>query len=178
VQVERVARDAELVIRAQLGDRGALADLVGHWHEPLWRYVRRMTGSADLADDLAQQAWAGALGALPRLRQPERFAPWLFVIARRAVADHLRLRYAAPEPLTEEPADERDDLGEALDRARIDAGLALLPPIEREVIALFHLQDLSLAECAEVLGVPAGTVKSRLFRARRMLRDRLTGTQS
>lgn len=160
------------MIRAQLGDRRALTRLVEHWHERLWRYVHRMVGPA--ADDVTQQAWVAALAGLPRLRQPERFAAWLFVIARRAVMDHLRLRYAAPEPLDTEPPDERDDLDAMLDRTRIDAGLALLPPLEREVLELFHLQDLTLLDCAEILGVPPGTVKSRLFRARRMLRDRLT----
>jgi RNA polymerase sigma-70 factor (ECF subfamily) len=56
---------------------------------------------------------------------------------------------------------------------RIEAGLVALPPLEREVLIIFHLQDLPLASCAEVLGVPVGTVKSRLHRARRMLRARL-----
>ena len=171
--VDRVQRDALLVVRAQLGDRQALAGLVGHWHEPLWRYVRRMTGAADTADDVTQQAWAAALTALPRLRQPERFAPWLFTIARRAVLDQQRQRYGAPGALADDPADERDTVGGLLDRAELDDGLADLPPVEREVLELFHLRDLSLQECAEVLGTPVGTVKSRLFRARRMLRDHL-----
>ncbi|WP_433833090.1 RNA polymerase sigma factor [Actinoplanes sp. CA-015351] len=168
--MDRVARDARLVVRAQLGDRRALAELVGHWHEPLWRYVRRMTGNPD---DVTQQAWAAALGALPRLREPERFAPWLFTIARRALTDQLRVGYASPEPLESDIPDDRDAVDDVLDRAQVTEGLDGLPPPEREVIELFHLHDLSLHECSEVLAVPVGTVKSRLHRARRLLRDHL-----
>ncbi|MEU4563093.1 sigma-70 family RNA polymerase sigma factor [Actinoplanes sp. NPDC023936] len=168
--IDRVARDARLVVRAQLGDRRALAELVGHWHEPLWRYVRRMTPNAD---DVTQQAWAAALGSLPRLREPERFAPWLFTIARRAVMNQLRQGYGSPDPLESDLPDGRDPLAGVLDRAQIAEGLDGLPPPEREVIELFHLQDLSLQECAEILAVPVGTVKSRLHRARRLLRDHL-----
>src|SRR5688572_24623854 len=63
--VDRVRRDALLVVEAQLGDRRSLAELVGHWHEPIWRYVRRMLGSRGVADDVSQEVWARALKALP-----------------------------------------------------------------------------------------------------------------
>jgi RNA polymerase sigma-70 factor (ECF subfamily) len=66
-----------------------------------------------------------------------------------------------------------DELDGVLTTMQIEAGLAALAPLEREVMILFHLEDLSLAACAEVLGVPAGTVKSRLHRARLMLRNHL-----
>ncbi|WP_432076288.1 RNA polymerase sigma factor [Streptomyces wuyuanensis] len=110
---------------------------------------------------------------LPRLREPERFAPWLFTIARRTVADHVRQMYRAPQT-TEVGTDDvaaADGLGDVLTALEIEAGLSGLPPLEREVLILFHLEDLPLAACAEVVGVPPGTVKSRLHRARRMLRD-------
>ncbi|WP_246083083.1 RNA polymerase sigma factor [Nonomuraea diastatica] len=145
------------------------------WHTPLWRYVRGMVGSPHLADDLAQEAWVAVVRGLPRLRQPERFAPWLFTIARRTVTDHLRQTYRAPETAMEEAttvvAD--DELSGVLTTMQIEAGLAALPPLEREVLILFHLEDLPLATCSEVLGVPAGTVKSRLHRARHLLRNHL-----
>jgi RNA polymerase sigma-70 factor (ECF subfamily) len=170
-----VGEDVLLVVRCQLGEREAFRELVAVWHPPLWRYVRGMVGSSHLADDLVQEAWVAAVRGLPRLRQPERFAPWLFTIARRAVTDHVRQTYRAPETTVEDAtavaAD--DELGGVLTTMRIEAGLVALPPLEREVLILFHLQDLPLASCAEVLGVPVGTVKSRLHRARRMLRARL-----
>lgn len=170
--MDRVRRDALLVVRAQLGDRRSLAELVGHWHEPVWRYVRRMLDRPGLADDVSQEVWAAALKALPALKQPQRFAPWLFTIARRAVMDHLREKYSQTDPLDGDPAG-ADEAAAVLDRAQVAEGLAELPVCEREVLILFYLHDLALEECAQVLAIPTGTVKSRLFRARRMLRDHL-----
>ncbi|HEY3472275.1 MAG TPA: sigma-70 family RNA polymerase sigma factor [Amycolatopsis sp.] len=164
-----------LVVRCQLGEREAFHELVRRWHDPLWRYVRGMVGSPHLADDLAQEAWVSVVRGLPRLNEPERFAPWLFTIARRTVTDHLRRTYSAPRTTEAEtddvPAD--DSLGDVLTALELEAGLSALPPLEREVLILFHLADFPLAACAEVLGVPPGTVKSRLHRARRMLREAL-----
>lgn len=170
--MDRVGRDALLVVRAQLGDRRALADLVGRWHEPVWRYVRRMLDRPGMADDVSQEVWAAALKALPALQQPHRFAPWLFTIARRAVMNHLRDAYREADPLDGELAG-GDETAAVLDRAQVTEGLAGLPNCERDVVILFYLHDLALDECAQVLGVPVGTVKSRLFRARRLLRDHL-----
>lgn len=113
---------------------------------------------------------------LPRLRQPERFAPWLFTIGRRVVVNHLRHAYAVQETsaLEGDAADDDESLSGVLDGMEIDAGLSGLPPLEREVLILFYLEDLSLDACAAVLDVPPGTVKSRLHRARRMLGNILT----
>ncbi|WP_432041780.1 RNA polymerase sigma factor [Streptomyces cadmiisoli] len=165
-------REGLLVVRCQLGERAAFQELVQIWHAPLWRYVRGMVGSPHLADDLAQDAWVAVVRGLPRLRQPERFAPWLFTIARRTVADHLRQAYqASVTSVQEADAVVDDSLSGVLTTMQVEAGLNGLPPLEREVLILFHLEDLSLATCAEVLGVPPGTVKSRLHRARHMLRS-------
>lgn len=124
---------------------------------------------------MSQEAWAGALKALPALRQPERFAPWLYTIARRSVLDHLRQKYRPLDALASDaefPSDvaEDDEVDAVLDRAQLAQSLAVLPPGEREVLVLFYLQDLALEECAQILEIPVGTVKSRLSRARRLLR--------
>ncbi|MFF4622220.1 RNA polymerase sigma factor [Nonomuraea jabiensis] len=110
----------------------------------------------------------------PRLREPDRFAPWLFTIARRSVTDRLRGEYAreresftTDEPMVEDPVEAM------VDRAELVAALAGLPVLEREILVLFYLEDLSVEECAQICLVPAGTVKSRLNRARRMLREHL-----
>lgn len=163
--------DELLVVRCQLGERDAFADLVRRWRDEVAAYVRRMLGSADV-DDVTQEVWLAVVRGLPRLRQPDRFAPWLFTIARRAVANRLRAEYARPEVLDAEPTAEDDSVWVA-DRAAVAAGLAGLPVREREVLVLFYLHDLSVDGCAQVCGVPAGTVKSRLSRARRLLRAAL-----
>jgi RNA polymerase sigma-70 factor (ECF subfamily) len=165
--------DELLVIRCQLGERDAFAGLIRAWHERLSGFVRRMVGPAD-ADDVVQEVWIAVLRGLPRLRQPERFAPWLFTIARRAVTNRLRAEYARPERTGDAVDAAGPDPFETLaDRAELTAGLAALPVREREILLLFYLQDLSLEDCAEICAIPVGTAKSRLYRARRLLRTEL-----
>ncbi|MEU4508385.1 sigma-70 family RNA polymerase sigma factor [Nonomuraea wenchangensis] len=165
--------DELLIVRCQLGEHDALTELVRSWHEPVRTYVRGMLG-AERADDVTQEVWLAVVRGLPRLRAPGRFAPWLFAIARRAVTDRLRQEYgvaeagAHQEPVTEDGADVM------VERAALIAALSRLPVREREVLVLFYLEDLSLEDCAEICAVPVGTVKSRLNRARRLLRDHLT----
>lgn len=162
--------DELLVVRAQLGERDAFAGLVREWHEPVHAFVRRMLGTG-AADDVAQEVWLAVVRGLPRLRDPARFAPWLFSIARRAVTNRLRAEYAQPAVVVHEPG---PDIGDAIvDRAVVAAGLAGVPVLERELLILFYLQDLSLETCAEICGVPVGTIKSRLSRGRRLLRASL-----
>src|SRR5262245_48168470 len=85
--------DELLVIRAQLGERAALTELVERWRLPVWTFVRRML-DAERADDVSQEVWLAVVRGLPRLREPGRFTPWLFTIARRSVTDRLRAEYA------------------------------------------------------------------------------------
>ncbi|MFI7698776.1 RNA polymerase sigma factor [Nonomuraea sp. NPDC049480] len=165
--------DELLVVRAQLGEHAAVARLVREWHEPVWTYVRRMLG-AERADDVAQEIWLAVLRGLPRLREPARFAPWLFTIARRAVTDRLRAEYARAERVQEAEPVVEDPVEAVIDRAELIAALSELPVAEREILVLHYLEDLSVEDCAQICGVPEGTVKSRLSRARRHLRERGT----
>lgn len=172
--------DALLAVRCQLGERAAFDELISRWHEPLWRYLRRLSNSDDSARDLAQDTWLRVFRGIARLRDPTRVRPWLFGIARNVAMDRLRAQYAAgsaaglnPE---EPPAHDVVNLEE--DFATLEAGLETLPIVERETLTLFYLRELSLEEIAGVVEVPVGTVKSRLFRARRMLRRVLQGDES
>lgn len=165
--------DELLVVRCQLGEPDAFDALIARWHRPLWVYVRRMTGRDDEAQDLVQEVWIRVIRGIARLRDGSRLRGWLFGIARRTLMDRLRREYAVPpaadvdvgalaaEP---EPPDNEAEL------ASLEVALDTLPAVEREVLTLFYLRDLSLAELADALTVPIGTVKSRLFRARKMLR--------
>lgn len=168
--------DELLVIRCQLGERPAFDDLVARWHGPVWKYIRRVAGDDDAARDVAQDVWLGVLRGIGRLRDGTRLRPWLFGIARRALMDRLRRQYATPADaevdLAALPADVRPDDSEE-EIAAMERELGRLPVVEREVLTLFYLRELSLAEVADVLGVPVGTVKSRLFRARGQLRRAL-----
>ena len=162
-----------LIVRCQLGEPDALTDLVREWHPTVHGFVRRMVGPG-AADDVAQEVWIAIFRGLPRLQDADRFAPWLFTIARRTVANRLRAEYARPEVELDLDRTDDDDAAERMtDRMAVEAGLGALPAREREVLVLAYLHDLPLATCAEICGVPVGTIKSRLSRARRLLREEL-----
>ena len=169
-----------LAVRCQLGERGAFDDLIARWHEPLWRYLRRLSGNDDAAKDLSQDTWIRVFRGIARLREPSKLRPWLFGIARNVAMDRLRGHYTegsrADVDLDELPA--ADDVNLEEDFATLESGLANLPIVERETLTLFYLRELSLEEIAGLVGVPVGTVKSRLFRARQMLRRVLEGANS
>lgn len=171
------AADADecLVIRCQLGERAAFDALIARWAGPVARYARRVTGDADRGAELTQDIWLRAIRGIGRLHDGRRLRPWLFGIAHRAFIDTLRHRYATPpfvdlaeEDIAAVAADDDAALRDDLDA--LDHHLAALPPVEREVLSLFYLDALSIAQLAEVLAIPPGTVKSRLFRAKRLLR--------
>ncbi|HET7219342.1 MAG TPA: sigma-70 family RNA polymerase sigma factor [Vicinamibacterales bacterium] len=173
----RAQREAELlVVRCQLGERDAFEELIATWNGPLFQYARRMCADEEAARDAVQDVWLRVLRGIQRLRDGSRLRPWLFGIARRVLMDRFRALYAAP------PASDMDasDVAASVvdedletDLNTMHAGLARLPVVEREVLTLFYLQEQSLAETADVLGIPVGTVKSRLFRARVLLRREL-----
>ncbi len=167
--------DELLAIRCQLGEADAFDELVHRWHAPLWGFLRRLSGDADIAADALQETWLAILRGIPRLREPARLRPWLFGIARRVAMNRLRSQYrdAVDESVdvTTLTADVEMEAAETLEV--MHEQLQRLPLLEREVLGLFYLQELSLAQIADVLTVPVGTVKSRLFRARRMLRQLL-----
>jgi RNA polymerase sigma-70 factor (ECF subfamily) len=172
--------DALLAVRCQLGERAAFNDLIVRWHEPLWRYLRRLSSDDDTARDLAQDTWLRVFRGIPRLREPAKLRSWLFGIARNVAMDRLRSQYSeglqADMNLEELAAADLVNLDEEF--ATLESGLATLPIIERETLTLFYLRELSLEEIAGLVGVPVGTVKSRLFRARQMLRRAMKGAES
>jgi RNA polymerase sigma-70 factor (ECF subfamily) len=172
-----IVEDELLAVRCQLGEREAFDTLIARWHEPLWRYASRVAGDASATDDVVQEVWLQVLRGIGKLRDRAKLRSWVFGIARRVLMDRLRARYAVPEHVALEAedlasAEDSTDLREAL--GMMQAELAQLPLVEREVLVLFYLEELTLAELADVLEIPTGTVKSRLFRARRQLRDQLT----
>lgn len=173
---DRARQDEWLVVRCQLGERPAFDALIERWHAPLWRYVRQLTPNDDVAQEIAQEVWLRVIRGISRLRDAAKWRAWLFGIARRVLMDRLRAQYAMPLAVETELADVPvDDTGvdpEVLSTALHDE-LAKLPLVEREVLTLFYLRELSLGEVADILGIPLGTVKSRLFRARQLLRREL-----
>jgi RNA polymerase sigma-70 factor (ECF subfamily) len=167
--------DAVLTVRCQLGEQAAWDALVYRWHPKLWRFVSRMLSDRGEAEDVLQSVWLQIVRSLVSLREPNRLAPWLYSIARRTIADRLRQLYRHPPPDEIDEAIDWDDGSERFDAAdAVNVGLSQLHPVDREAIVLHYLEELPIAEVAEICGVPPGTIKSRLHRARQTFHKTLT----
>src|SRR5438128_6050513 len=188
VSVAQIATlgDGELVKTAIAGREASFEELVRRYQRPIAAYVYRMVGDYDSALDLTQEVFIKVYNSLVRYRSEFKFSTWIYKIAHNAAIDHLR-RYAVrgqalaggtdgergeanieSRRLTPEQESERKER-----RSEIEAVVQLLQTAYRELIVLRHSQDLSYDEIAEVIGLPLGTVKNRLFRAREAMRDQL-----
>jgi RNA polymerase sigma-70 factor (ECF subfamily) len=168
------ALDDYLVLLAQGGSQEAFARLAARWTPKLLAFAARALGSTEAAKDVVQDSWESALRGLRRLDDPARFRAWIYAIAARKCADALRKKYRGARIAESAQA----MMGEPLDaehenNARLDVAAALkrLPPEQRIAVSLFFGEDLSVTEISAITGVPAGTVKSRLFAARKALRE-------
>ena len=178
-----VVRSEILLLRHRAGDRAAMAELVALWERPLLYYLRRLLETEQDAWDALQESWLRALRELPRLRDDRAFPAWLYTIARR-VAMRARLQARQSEPLAEDddpsaPAvAEPEALLAGIDPADVHRALAAMSLAHRDVLTLHFLEGFSVAEIATITGAPAGTVKSRLFHAKRALKKLLEGGSS
>ncbi len=159
-----------LILRCQTGDAAAFADLVRQHHDRLAGYLRGLLGR-DPADAL-QDVWLAVWRGLPRLSDPEAFAGWAFRIARDRAFAELRRKGFRLVPLDDVAADEPDDFTDE-DAAEVRAAVDRLPPLHRDVLLLRYVDWLSYEQIAGVAGVPVGTVRSRLFHAKRLMRELL-----
>jgi RNA polymerase sigma-70 factor (ECF subfamily) len=174
--------DELLVIRAAQGDRQALATLVARWHERLWRHARRLLGDSDAAWDAVQDAWVAIAAGLRKLADPRRFAPWAYRILTHKCTDALRGRMrrrrlidaAAALPRDGPPADPGPD-HEVRDRLR--RAMRALPRDQFITLTLHYVDGFAVAEIAQILEIPDGTVKSRLHHAREQLKRRLGASE-
>ncbi len=176
--------DGPLVVRAKSGDRSALRELVRRNQKGVGALLRRMlepVGLDVLTEDLAQETFLRAFRALDRfdVDGPATFSTWLLRIASRLAINELtrkRPPRASTEslgtPSTPETEHHRKRLGEA-----IAAAVGELPPPFRAAFLLREYHGLDYAEIAQMLDLELGTVKSRLSRARRLLRERLEGVR-
>ena len=172
-----------MVRAAQSGDADAFGQIVRHYQRAVFRVAYGLTRNASDADDLAQETFVRAWQAIGRFRAGEPLYPWLARIAMNQAMSLFRRRKRRPEtalePLLEagrqwgggtDPAREASDRDRA---AHLEAALAELSPEHQSVLVLRAVEGMSYEEIAGVLGVPAGTVMSRLSRARAELRARL-----
>ena len=175
------AQDALVVARIQAGDAEAYAVLVRKYQHSLLSFMHRLVGDRDLAEDLGQEVFLSVYKSLRRfdIHRGVPFAAWLFIAARNRCVSELRRRgqavglEGAAEPVATDPDGEAHLLRRELGAA-IEASLAQLPEPFRTTI-LQSLEGRSIQEIAALEQTPAGTIKSRLSRARGRLRELLSG---
>jgi RNA polymerase sigma-70 factor (ECF subfamily) len=183
-----LAIDRDLVASAVAGHEGGFEELVRRYQRPISAYVYRMVGDYDAALDLTQEIFIKVYGSLARYRSEFKFSTWIYKIAHNCAVDHLRrhngreqslvgglegdtyeLPIESKRPSPEQESERRER------RIEIEGVVRSLPAVYRELIILRHSQDLTYEEIVEVTGLPLGTVKNRLFRAREMMRQQFVG---
>lgn len=184
----RLETELELVQLARRGDLEAFAELARRYQDELVNYIAKFCGSSDDANDVAQEALVKAFTKLGSFKGNSSFKTWLYRIATNHCIDAARKqqRVPAPFPLDAEPEEGRalvDTLeaeGEPLSQLtawelqrEVRKAILQLPPKLRAVLVLHDLQGLQYGEIAEVVGVPLGTVKSRIHNAREQLKTTL-----
>lgn len=169
--------DPELAASALDGDRQAFTELVNRHREGVYRFIYRMVGDAQQADEAAQVAFIKAWQKLGSYKPQYSFRSWVFSIAAHAAIDDMRKEKITMDMETMEriPAgDNPEEIAEANERAALVRNAVLeLPSSSRAVLVLREYEGLNYQEIANVLGIPVGTVMSRLNYARTLLRQRL-----
>ena len=170
--------DEELIALFRDGDPSAFEELVRRHEQRIYNLCLRMLGKPEDARDATQEAFLAALRKLSTFRGDSRFSTWLHRVAVNACYDTLRRRQRRPEEaLPEEPGPAPGDLAEAAAEAvDVQQALQRIPEDFRAVLILHDVQDVGYEEIAEILGVPVGTVKSRLHRGRVAMGQLLQGT--
>ncbi len=180
--------DKELIARVLAGDQGAYAVLVERHSDLVYAIVSRIVLNEADAADVAQEAFVRAYHALGRFRGDSKFSSWLYRIAVNRSLTHLKRtkrRAAVLDPTTGARAEVEASLGAPPDspdeavlkderRVMVRAAVSQLPPRYRAVVTLFYLEEKSYREVAEILGIPMGTLKTHLHRARALLKEALT----
>lgn len=179
----RALTDGELIVLAVDGRSESFEELVRRYQRPIIGYVFRIVGEYEASLDVTQEVFIKVYNSLAKYSSDYKFSTWLYRIAHNAAVDHLRRNSVMKQSLETENADgtfelqiesraatpeqdhERNEW-----RSEIEIVVEQLPATYKELITLRHGRDLSYDEIAEVTGLPLGTVKNRLFRAREMMR--------
>ncbi|MBA2341043.1 MAG: sigma-70 family RNA polymerase sigma factor [Pyrinomonadaceae bacterium] len=179
--------DYDLVASAISGGEDGFEELVRRYQRPIVAYIYRMTGDYEAALDLTQDVFVKVYNSLRRYRSEYKFSTWIYRIAHNVAVDHLRrnstrergfesqtsdgesyeLPLVSAQPTPEQQSERAERLSE------IEEVIDGLPSAYKELIVLRHAHDLSYEEIAEVTGLPLGTVKNRIFRARETMRNGL-----
>ncbi len=177
-------QEAQIVRRVLQGDVNAFEKLVTEYEKAVYAIALRMTGNAEDAADMTQETFIKAYNSLQAFRGESKFSVWLYRIASNVCLDFLRSRSRKPTVSLSVEDDEGEEteldiadesqspeqlLERGLTRDAVRRGLEALPPDYRQILLLREIQGLSYEEIADTLSIEVGTVKSRIFRARKRL---------
>lgn len=164
-----------LVLGCQQGDKKAFNLLVKQWHPKILNQAFWYSKNRLAAKDIAQETWSSVLKGISSVKDPARFSVWIHQIVYHKSVDWIR---KAQKNRSLDTIDVKESLysqseSNSDDVARMLIHLNQLPADQKMVLILFYLQQHSVAEIAEILNIPLGTVKSRLFNARESLKKKL-----
>ena len=185
------AEEKALIERCKRGDLAAFNDLVRKYEKQVYNFAYRLTGNYDDANDVAQDAFLRVFNAIGSFRGDASFSTWLFRITTNVFLDERKRAKAHPQASLDEylelgessvtrqiedPSPTPEAVLEESERAQIlSKAISDLPEYQRAMITLYHGQQKSYEEIAEIMDLPIGTVKSRLNRARLALKEKLSG---
>jgi RNA polymerase sigma-70 factor (ECF subfamily) len=182
--------DADLVARVQQGDKRAFELLVVKYQRRVERLISRLIRDPAEIEDVAQEAFIKAYRALPQFRGESAFYTWLYRIAVNTAKNFLVSQGRRPRPLADAPVGEDGESFDATDVVEdintpeavlhsrqvaetVNAAIEALPPDLRTALTLREIEGLTYEEIAEAMDCPIGTVRSRIFRAREAIAERL-----
>jgi RNA polymerase sigma-70 factor (ECF subfamily) len=164
--------DEDLIAEVKGGSRAAFEALFERYREPVWRFFRRRTADAGLAEELAQDTFVGILEGAARYRQRGSFRSYLFGVAYNVLlADRRKAAFRATTAMETEPIDPQ--AGDPDAAIWVRGALATLEEDDREILMLREYEQLSYQEIADIRQAPLNTIRSQLFRARAALRTAL-----
>ena len=167
--------DQVLLLRCQIGDRDAFAELIERYQKPLRYFISRLLDDAQIAEDIFQETWLTVIRQIHTLRHLETFPTWLYRVARNKVYQQLRTknRFSQLDENTAIINENHDDVFCAEDAAKIHKCLKKLMPEHREILMLRFLEQMSYQQIAEVLNCNPGTVRSRIHYAKLALKKEM-----
>jgi RNA polymerase sigma-70 factor (ECF subfamily) len=178
-----LADEGAIIERCKRGDREAFASIVQYYMKPAYYLALGYVGRPEDALDLSQDAFVNAFRHIKRFDTSKSFFPWFYSILKNLCMNHLSRRIRRREQSIDQMAEEEGQIAIPVETAnpeesvvrkdlqvKIGQALSRLRPKDREIIILQHFQDYSYQEIADFLGIPIGTVMSRLYAARAALR--------
>ncbi len=164
-----------IVLRCRRNEKDAFEELIRDWEKRLFYYVRRLVDDEQDAWDILQQTWLKIIRGIESLREPRSLPTWLYRIARDTAMDHWRAKYSQQALVyqneTSLNVEQNSEMFRFEDAEQVHYGLSQISLAHREVLTLHFLEDFSVEEIANILTVPPGTVKSRLYYGKKELRS-------